>query len=99
MFKFGKKGTEGLADWIFIAIIVGLNILGNAVVSITKTPDSPYEQFIEKIIYLQTGEEKDFSAHIKKDAEGKVIVTEQKAVTTKMPPKNGAMTMPSDYSK
>jgi hypothetical protein len=98
MARFGNKGVTGLADWLFIAIIVGLNLLGYGAVAVTKTPDSPMEQLAEKVLKLQTGEEKDFSAHIKKDEDGKVIVTEQRAVTTKLPGK-GTMTMPSDYSK
>lgn len=78
--------NKGLADWIFIAIIVGLNVLGTAAVQVTKTPDSPIEQLSEKLLKMQTGQEVDFSAHLKKDETGKVTATDLKAKTTNPTP-------------
>lgn len=85
MRNFNK--ARGLADWAFIAIIVGaMTLIGSVVPSITKQADSPIEQLAEKVIKMQTGQEVDFSAHLKKDEEGNVSATDLRANTTAVAP-------------
>ena len=75
--------NRGLADIIFIALTLVCVIVGNLAVGATKTPDTPLEQAMEKLLYLQTGQEVDFSAHLKKGLDGKLITTDMKARATK----------------
>lgn len=76
------KRNKGLADWLFIAIIVGLNFLGYGAVIATKQADSPIEQVAESLL-KQAGQEVDFSAKLKRDEDGKLHTTQVKVQTTK----------------
>jgi signal transduction histidine kinase len=75
--------NRGLADILFIALTLVCVIVGNLAVAKTKTPDTPLEQAMEKIILLQSGQEVDFSAHLKKGLDGKLVTTDMKAHATK----------------
>lgn len=74
MRNFNK--ARGLADWAFIAIIVGaVSLIGTLIPKVTNKVDTPLEQLAEQIIKMQTGEEVDFSAHLKKLPDGTVVAT------------------------
>lgn len=92
---------RGLADWIFIALIVaGCSIVGMLTPQITKTPDTPIEQMAEKVIQMETGQVVDFSATLKKDEAGKVTATNVKAQTTVPPVKTPhTLIIPEAYKK
>jgi len=78
---------KGMADWIFIAIIVGaMTLIGTVAPKVTQQADSPIEQLAEKVIKMETGQEVDFSAHLKKDEDGNVSATNLKASTTALHP-------------
>ena len=83
--KSFKNKNGGFADWVFIALIFVASIIGASVSRVTKTPDTPLEQAMEKLIHLHTGQEVDFSSHLKRDENGKLIMTDLKARTTKQP--------------
>lgn len=91
------RKNAGLADWAFIAIIVGaMTLIGTATPLITKKADTPVEQLAEQIIRMESGQEVDFSAHLKKDDAGKVTVTNAQARTVNP---NAIKTIPPTYSK
>lgn len=89
---------NGLADVVFLVIIGLMIAVGAMAPVVTKTPDSPAEQLAEKLLYLKTGQEVDFSAHLKKDEAGKVIMTDAKSKTT-VPPASTVVVVPSTYGK
>lgn len=87
--------NDGVADWIFMAVIVIASIIGPQIAKWTGKVDSPAEQALEKLVYLETGQEVDYSAHLKKDENGKVVATQVKAKTTKEP----SEPFPTTYQK
>lgn len=94
---YGFNKVRGLADWAFIAIIVGaMTLIGSVIPGITNQADSPIEQLAEKVIRMETGQEVDFSAHLKKDPAGNVSATNLKAQTTVSPRQ---VVIPPTYSK
>lgn len=80
------RNQKGMADLAFIAIILaGVALIGRLAPVITGKPDSVIEQTAEQIYKLQTGQEVDYSAHLKKLPDGTVVATDVKAKTTKLP--------------
>jgi hypothetical protein len=97
--RYGITKQRGLADWIFIALIVaGCSIVGMVTPAVTKQADTPIEQLAENIIHMETGQTVDFSAQLKKDEQGNVSAQNMKAQTVK-PATTNTIVIPSTYSK
>lgn len=97
----GFKGKNaGLADWVFILATLGAVIIGNLAVKTTKVIDSPVEQAMEQVIRDTSGRDVDFSANLKRDAQGNVVeqnVVVQKQQSRYVAPSDGKI--PAEYRK
>lgn len=84
--EINMKGlhNKGLATVGYLLYIIVPFIIGMATVQVTKKVDSPLEQMAEQVLRME-GQEVDFSAHLKRQPDGKIMATDAKAVTTKLP--------------
>lgn len=99
--------NRGLADVAFILIIVGAcSLIGMLTVKMSQKPDSPVEQAMEDIIRNTSGQNVDFSAQLKKDAQGHVVeetvivqkpIVVDRAVVVKG--SDGKAPLPTSYDK
>jgi len=81
---FGHKQSGEVATTIAI-IMAAVALVGMLMPRITGKADTPIEQAAESLVKLQTGQEVDYSAHLKKLPDGTVIATDVKATTTRLP--------------
>lgn len=78
--------VKGMADLAFIGIILaGVSLIGMLTPRITGKADTPIEQAAESFVKMTSGQEVDYSAHLKKLPDGTIVATDVKAQTTKLP--------------